>query len=354
MIKLFSKSALFFAGTVLVASSTLAGEEPPLFAPLEKLAAGNPPVRINRQTVRGGGVIACRVLENEGTITLGGLPSIVKARVMNRGQLEIAYEQAVFTEDFFNTGTVKTTDTVVRFDGRYQEDGSYVSDPSANYFWDLFVGDNGTLVGGEGDMFYVRGDFISTSTRNEGWSTAECLLEFSDGFRDGSLDSAHDFSLTGSDLGPISAGYSANFAWGILSIAGGNTLRLLDGNIDTGGALYVGAINGLDLSGTTVANISSPDGINIYYRPELPANSYLDGEIFYFADYGGRLIPIWPKSPDIDHDGDVDGADAALLAAAMNSSCALMSACPCDLDDDRQVTETDLQLFAPYFATVVE
>lgn len=346
--KLHRKSVLLVTACFLLASSAVAGGNH-LFIPLEKLQAAHPGVKINRDVVRGGGVIAGQVLENEGAITLCDLPSIVQARVINRGTIEIVSEQAVFTDDFFNTGTLKTTDTVVRFDGLYQEDGVYISDPSDNYFWDLYIGAEGYLVGGEGDNFYIRGDFISASTQNQNWSTGQCLLEFTDGFRDGAPDLDHDFSITGMDLGPLAGGYIDNFAWGILHIATGNSLQLLDGNTALGGALYVGMIGGLDITGSTVTNISSPDGINIYYQADLAENDDLGGDIFDFADAGGQLIPIWAKSPDIDHDGDVDGHDVALLAADMNSTCPSMSACPADLDDDGQVDGADLILLAPYF-----
>ena len=351
---LIKESVLLFAAVFLSSSIAMAGGKASLFAPLKKRAANTSAVKINRDIIRGGGIIAWDILENEGSITLCDQPSLVNARVKNRGLLEVAYKQAVFTEDFINTGTVKTTDTVVRFNGLYQEDGVYISDPSDNYFWDLHIGDNGYFVGGAGDNFFIRGDFINSSTQNQNWSTAECLLAFPDGFRDGTPDPDHDFSITGSDVGPVSDGYVDNFAWGTLLITSSNTLQLLDGNSEAGGALYIGTISGLAISGTLIENISSSEGMNIYYRAQLPGNSQLNGRVFDFSDHGGRLIPIWPKSPDIDHDGDVDGADLALIAAVMNTVCPPMTACYCDLDNDRQVNETDLALFAPYFGTLAQ
>ena len=338
---------------LLAASSALAADGATIFTPLQQLAENNPVIEVNRGVIRGGGVIACRVLENEGSITLCDLPSIIKARVTNRGQLEILHDQAVFTEDFHNHGTLKTTDTVVRFEGIYEEDGAYISDPSDNHFsQDFIVGDNGYVVGGLGDNFYMRADLISSSTQNESWNTVLSLLEFRDGFRDGSYDPDHDFYITGDDYGAQTGGYTDNFAWGILNIAANNTLRLVDGNTDAGGGLYVGDITGLVISGYDITNISSPDGINIYYRQESAANSYLDGET-YDLENDGLLIPVWPKSPDIDHDGDVDGADLALLAADMNSSCPAYGSCAGDINDNGQVDEADMQIFASAFGGVI-
>ena len=345
------KNILFFAAAFWTASVAMAADAPSLFAPLDRLAADAPAVIVNEGSISGGGVIACGILENRGDITLGELPSIIRARVINHGRLEIAYEQAVFVDDFINDGILKTTDTVVRFTGLYQEYGAYISDPSDNCFQDLVIGETGYLVGGVGDNFYIRGDLISASTQNENWSTAESLLGFQDGFRDGSYDPDHDFYITGADLGPVADGYSGNFAWGIMEIAADNTLRLLDGNSEPGGALYVGNITGLVVNTGSIENIASPDGINIYYRPEQPANSYLAGETYEFK--GGWLIPIWPKSPDIDHDGDVDGADLALLAADMNSTCPPNDACYSDISDDGEVNEEDLQIFAPAFSSLL-
>ena len=345
------KNIVFLSAAFWTVSTAMATDMPALFAPLDRLAAGAPAVIVNEDSIFGGGVIACGILENKGNITLGELPSIIRAMVINHGRLEVAYEQAVFVNDFINNGVLKTTDTVVRFTGLYQEHGAYISDPSDNYFQDLHVGETGWLAGGVGDNFYIRGDFNSVSTQNENWSTAESLLGFQDGFRDGSYDPDHDFYITGDDLGPVVVGYSDNFAWGIVEIGDNNTLRLLDGNRVAGGALYVGDITGLVRNSDSIENISSPDGINIYYRSEHPANSYLDGETYEFK--GGWLIPIWPKSPDIDHDGDVDGADLALLAADMNSTCQPNDACYSDITDDGVIDEDDLEDFAPAFSNIL-
>ncbi len=335
---------------VFVSSAAFAAGKTHLFAPLERLVDRNPGVMVNRDVVRGGGVIACRLLKNRGSITLHGLPSIVKARVVNFGQLEIARDQAVFTRKFHNLGVLKTTDTMVRFQGIYLEDGVYVSDPSDNYFDDDFiVGEDGYVVGGSGDNFYLRGDFLVSSTRNGEWSTGEAFLEFRDGFRDGALYSDHVFTITGTDFGPSANGYVDNFVWGGLNLAAGNTLQLLDGNSSPGGALYVSGISGLVIDGDTVSNISSPEGINIYYQPGQSVNDILNGLVYELSGHVGRLIPVWAKGPDIDHDGDVDGADLALLAADMNTSCPPLSACCSDINDDGDIDGSDLELFAPAF-----
>jgi len=83
-------------------------------------------------------------------------------------------------------------------------------------------------------------------------------------------DKARRDSATGADLGATWTGFDHNFAWGILSLAGGESLILQGGNIE-GGALYVSQLllgDGLDPIASLFGN-----GLNIYYDPTM--NSYL-------------------------------------------------------------------------------
>jgi hypothetical protein len=75
----------------------------------------------------------------------------------------------------------------------------------------------------------------------------------------------------------------------------GQTVHLLDGNTDSGGAQYVGGVIGARVNWFTqvVYNIfGDPDStLNIYYDPDLLVNSYLLGLTYDFANGFGQLIP---------------------------------------------------------------
>lgn len=196
--------------------------------------------------------------------------------------LEVATLPAVFTGVFINHGIFKSTNTVVAFRRAYTELGSYVSDPSTNYFTDLIVGTGGTLTGGTGDLFVVSGNFYNSSLQNTTWNTASAELDFSSG-------TVHAMSLAGSDMGASSLGYVNNFAWGTLRLSAGQSLVLSDGNGTAGAAFYA---DGLILDGG-VAQIASitGNGFNIYYDPYNSANAYLGG-MTYSLSGGGAIIPI--------------------------------------------------------------
>ena len=213
-----------------------------------------------------------------------------KARIFSgalenpRGEtLEVAGPRAHFTGKFVNRGTFKTTDTTVTFHGSYTEMGSYVSDPSVNFFTDLIIGPGGTHTGGVGDKFIVSGNFLNGSLQKNTWATGSAELYFSGGA------APHSVSLASADVGPDFAGYVNNFAWGILRIGPGQSLTLSDGNASAGGALYT---DQLLLAGgiPQIASITG-NGFNIYYNQFNAANAYLGG-LAYPLTGGGAIIPI--------------------------------------------------------------
>lgn len=200
-----------------------------------------------------------------------------------RGQtLEVAGPPARFTGAFTNRGTFKTTDTVVTFAGQYTEMGSYVSDPSTNYFTDLVIGTSGSLTGGLGDRFIISGNFSNNSLQNIAWSTRNAELVFSGG-------QAHSMSLAGADSGAVFSGYANNFAWGILHLAPGQSLTLADGNATARGALYTQKLI-LEGGVPQIASITG-NGFNLYYDPTDAANDYLGGHVYPLAG-GGAILPI--------------------------------------------------------------
>jgi len=157
---------------------------------------------------------------------------------------------------------------------------------SDTYFSEVVIGPSGYLVGQADDRFFVSGDFLSASTQNTSWSTAEAYLEFRTG-----ADALHDFQLTGANRGPRAFGYRDNFAWGTLHLAPGNSLTLQDGNATPGGALYLKQITGLALSGSSVTNVTGAAGLDLYYLPNEAGNVYLGGASYDLTG-GGQLVPV--------------------------------------------------------------
>ncbi|MBI5430795.1 MAG: PEP-CTERM sorting domain-containing protein, partial [Nitrosomonadales bacterium] len=191
--------------------------------------------------------------------------------------------------DFTNsaTGTVKTTSTTAVFTGVFTNNGAFVSDPSNNYFSDLIVGATGYLTtGATGDSFFISNDFMNNSAQNTLWDTTAAYLSFTTG-----TDSSHNFYLAGVDLGNTMSGYTNNFAWYTLDLAGNNTLNLYDGNSTAGGALYVDELLGLSITGNMVNNVFGTSGLNVYYLASLGSNLYLGG-LTYNLTGGGQLIAI--------------------------------------------------------------
>ena len=240
----------------------------------------------NSGQITGFGILSTGGLTNNNNMTLTGGTTTVNGNVINSasGNIEVAYDSAIFTGDFINNGTFKTTDTVVTFTGTYTENGTYISDPSTQYFTDLISSETGSLIGGVGDNFLVSGDFINNSTQNTTWGTTEAYLGFTTG-----SDNTHGLHLAGYDYGAFYSGFDDNFAWGTLSLDIGHELNLFDGNGVSGGAMYVSEFN---LGGGTdqIDSIFS-HGYNIYYDANAAGNNYLGG-FTYDLDGGGVLAAM--------------------------------------------------------------
>jgi hypothetical protein len=161
--------------------------------------------------------------------------------------------------DVTNYGTVNVTNTTVKWLGSYTEFGTYVSDPSNNYFNDLVVGSTGYLVGGVGDNFYVGGNFTNNSTQYSLWDTVNSYLGFTG-------TAAHTMSITGSSL-------ASNFSFGTIEVLGGGSLNF------TGSSFYV---NNLVLSAGSTVNLG---GISLYYTSLTNyGGTYLGGQLLQVAD----------------------------------------------------------------------
>ncbi|MFQ5588008.1 MAG: PEP-CTERM sorting domain-containing protein [Nitrospiria bacterium] len=245
-----------------------------------------------------GGTLSAESIVNEGIFRYSGGEMTVgpggTGEMLNTGDFELSGPgERVIQGDVTNDGTVKTTDTTAVFTGTFTNNGTYYSDPSDNYFVDLIVNDPGYLLGGLGDNFFISRSFQNYSSRNTLWDTSDALLGF--GFTNTGAQSglSMDFYLSGEDFGSGISGYSDNFAWDTLELATGNRLNLFDGNTgNSGTALYVNTLLGLDITGNTVTNVfSNSGGLNIYYLASLSENAYLGGWNYNLAG-GGLLIGV--------------------------------------------------------------
>ncbi len=208
-----------------------------------------------------------------------------------------------------NNGTWNVTNIAAQYNGVFTNNAAYISNAGTQNFTDLLVGENGYLVGGSADRWFISGDFTSNSVRASDWNTSKSYLAFV-----GGADLNHDFLITGSDSGASLSGYTNNFAWGTLDVTG-NSLYLFDGNAIPGGALYVDEMLGLAISGNQILNIFGQADVNIYYQADLPQNSYLGGLAYHFQGRG-RLIPCFPPAVVC----RVGGASFTTIQAAYNAA----------------------------------
>jgi len=202
-----------------------------------------------------------------------------------------------------NYGTIKTYDTNFDFQNGFDNYGSYYSDPADNFFTNLTIGSSGYLLGGVGDRFFVSGNLISHSTRKRHWNTIRAELHFVGA-------GEHVMGITGVDRGDKGAAYIKNFAWGVLGLASGAGLSLVDGDDVAGGALYVDRLVLADGIGQLAAIDSG--GFNIYYNADAAENAYLSG-LSYQLTGGGWLRPSYAGAA-------IAGAEDVTETAAMSGA----------------------------------
>jgi len=221
-----------------------------------------------------------------GKVTLTGGVATINGDFNNApgGDVKVLYNPAIFTGNVTNAGTVKITSTTVTFAGSFNNTGTYVSDPADNRFAALSVGITGALVGGDGDRFFITGDLANASALPAAWSTRDAELHFTG-------SPSHTLTTPGVDRGNSFDGYDANFAWGVLELAPGESLAVADADATTGAALYVRDLL-LDggLAQLPLLSAASPD-VTIYYDATSAANAYLDGRNYALAG-GGSLVAV--------------------------------------------------------------
>ncbi len=232
-----------------------------------------------------GGSLAGGQLINNGTLNYSG--GSINTNLTNTGTVNLSGAGSrIFDGDIINEGTFKVTDTTAVYNGNFDNQGAYLSDPSVNDFQNLNVGPQGFLTGGAGDTFIVRGDFTNSSTQNTAWNTEQSNLVFASSSAPAPTGTPHQMALASADLGPGTLAFQNNFAWDQVTLESGNSLVLVDGNSTPGAALYTSRLE-LGNGVSQLASISSD--YNIYYAPSQ--NPFLSGNVFNLGSGIGQLIP---------------------------------------------------------------
>ena len=138
----------------------------------------------NSGSILGNGTFSTGGLSNSGSITFSDSNSSIFGAVTNSsGGTLLTYGTSATNISFYGAvknsgsagstpaGYIKITGTTVRWLGGFTNNGTYVSDPAANYFSGLAVGAGGLLQGGAGDSFFVTGTFTNAGDIDLGGSS---------------------------------------------------------------------------------------------------------------------------------------------------------------------------------------
>lgn len=223
-------------------------------------------------------VKAAKIVNND---SLGYFGGSLKADITNNAFFTLSGAgQRVVTGNITNTATglVKVSNTKVKWDGNFMNNGAYKSEPSENLFSNLLIGTTGYLQGGSGDVFSISGNLFNTSTQNLNWQTDTAELTFVG-------TGPHHFDFNADDLGANLVGYMDNFAWGDFTLDLGTVLNVFDGNPNSSDtALYTTVF---DIIGGNIGEVNYIDSdYNIYYDPTQAGNAYLDDKNYQLAGKG--------------------------------------------------------------------
>lgn len=198
-----------------------------------------------------GGSLTAGSLVNNGLLNYSG--GTLTADITNTGNVSLSGSGTRTVDgDVTNNGSFKVTNTTAVFTGDFINNGSYISDPAVNRFYNLIIGQTGYLTGAEWDQFIISGFFENNST-NALWDTSDALLGF-EGDGQHSLYQARDFH------------------WGTLALYDSCSLAL-----SGTGNLYLDHLIGLTFD--PFGNISNiwGNGLNIYlftFDPDLIGHTY--------------------------------------------------------------------------------
>ncbi len=255
----------------------------------------------NSGSIVGSGTVRTGDLINAGTITLTAGASDVFGPVSNLARATVNLRDGAvrFHDKVFNEGTTHLINSTEHFDAGLVNAGRLTSFSSNLNTTDLASTDSGEIVANAGAVFALSNDLMGDTRNNVGWDTSLAILKFVSG-----ADNAHNLELSGIDRGSVGHGQSIrslfedNFSWGVLELDVGQTLNLLDDEMnwsEGAGALYVDVLrlDGFrdgDLS-AFIADSIAGNGFNIYYYAKRPENHYLHGGTYSLGD-GGALIPV--------------------------------------------------------------
>jgi hypothetical protein len=191
-------------------------------------------------------------LINQGSVSFYA-PTQIVGNLTNAasGTFAVTNVQTVVTGAGLNQGTIHVTKGAVIFQGGLTNNGTYISDPSTNYFTDWTIGTTGSVSGGAGDNFYVSGNFTNTSTQTGTWNTSASLLGFQGGV-------SHQATV---------AGTVGQFGWGTIQINAGDSVTV-NGNsltaastVNNGSLFHVSGTSSLGtLSGTGSLSVGNSSG----------------------------------------------------------------------------------------------
>lgn len=228
--------------------------------------------------ISGANVKAAKIVNND---SLGYHGGTLTADITNNAFFTLSGAgQRVVKGDVTNTatGVVKVSNTMVKWDGKFTDNGAYKSDPSENSFSDLSVGTTGYLQGGTGDVFSISGNFLNTSTQHLNWQTDAAELTFTGA-------GPHHVDFNADDFGANAVGYLNNFAWGDVTLAPGTELDIFDGNPNSSDTALYALV--FDILGGDVGEVNYiHSNYNIYYDPTRARNAYLDDKNYQFVGLG--------------------------------------------------------------------
>ena len=121
----------------------------------------------NNGQISGFGTLSASSWTNNGSVTLTGGPSVVHGNFTNSAlkSVEVRFDSLLFTGNVTNNGTIKNTEARLTFAGNYGGSGLLVSDPADNHFnGDASIDAGGSMSGGAGDRFFMRGNFTNAGT----------------------------------------------------------------------------------------------------------------------------------------------------------------------------------------------
>jgi hypothetical protein len=250
-IQAFTGSTIFFnqglatnAGLIALSGGTFDNNNHPL---------------TNTGYIEGAGILRTSTLTNAaaGIINLADAPTSVFGTVTNNGNINITSNTATFFGNVTNVGTIKVTNGIARFLGNgvsMTVGGTYISDPSDNFFHGLAITSSGSVIGGVGDRFFLtlNSPFTNAGSYNNQGSLAAAAVTNTGTFaQPAGTITATQFNQ---NAGTLAIGGSLTTT--ALAFNGG-TLVL---NLTAPGIIEVTGANALALNAAAIQIASTPTG----------------------------------------------------------------------------------------------